>query len=384
MNSRLEEALADCLAALDSGQSLETVLQQHPEQASELRKLLDAAQLARAAGAFGVPDRFLDRGRIDVLRRAAELRTTQAARRSRWMAPLPRLAISLLLVVVLVLTSTRLVSASSTALPGDQLYSVKRSWEDLQLFFVFQAVDHQLLESRFTQERLDEANLLLAQGRAAPITFSGLVMHQQDGTWLVSGIRVSITAATGMPSRPISSSDPVMITGVTGSDGTVVAQQVQLLQPGVALPPLEPSDEAEVTGGGPVSVPQSSGGTQTTGPGGQPAASTTQTPSPTSQQPAYQFTGVVGSIQGSAWTINGQPVYLDRAQVTGDAKVGSIVTFEGYYGADGRFEVAQLTVDWSPQVRSGASREGSTSSGSNSGAGESGDQGGGQDSSEGH
>ena len=378
MNS-LNDALQECLAAIDNGQSLETVLERYPGRADELRQLIEAAEAARAAGAFAIPDSLHGRGRVRVLRHAAQIRTARSARRQRIIGPLPRVAISLVLVVILVLTSTRLVSASSGALPGDQLYSVKRSWEDLQLFFVFKSEAHQLLESRFTQERLDETSRLLGQGRAVPIAFSGLVMHQQDGTWLVSGIRVSITASTVMPSRPIGASEPVTITGVTGSDGTVVAQQVELLQPGVALPPLEPSgNEVEATDGG---VPAVGGQQGSTGPGGQPSSTTSPVPS-------YRFSGVVGSMQGSAWVINGQPVYVDQAQITGTVKVGAIVTFQGYYSANGRFEVTQLDVNWSPQVKSGASQDSGSGTGSSGSGNPGGDNPGGDkgsdDSGEGH
>ncbi len=382
--NRLRQALDECLTAIEKGESLDPILERYRRESDELARLLEAAQTARAAGRADLSEAARDRGRINLLRRAAELRKGRATKRRPLIAPLARVGISLALVLVLVLTSTRLVGASSTALPGDQLYTVKRSWEDLQLFFVFQIADHQLLESRFTQERLDETSRLLVQGRSAPISFSGLVMHQQDGTWLVSGIRVSVTAATQMPSRPIGESDPVVITGVTGSDGSVTAQQVQLLQPGVALPPLEPTgNEAEATDGG--SEPQAGGQSPTTGspaaPGPTPTPS--QAAEPVQGQPAYQFTGIVGSMQGSAWIINGQPVHVDQAQITGDVKVGSIVTFDGYYGPNGRFEVTQVTVNWSPQVKSGGN-QGDGGGGGSPASGNSGSEGGSDDSGEGH
>lgn len=363
MNS-LDDALQECLAAVDNAQKLETVLERFPDQAEQLREMVKAAQAARAAGVFEIPDSLHGRGRVRVLRHAAQIRTAKAARGQRIIGPIPRVAVSLALVVILVLTSTRLVNASSGALPGDQLYSVKRGWEGLQLFFVFQTEAHQLLESRFTQERLDETSRLLGQGRAVPISFSGLVMHQQDGTWLVSGIRVLITANTEMPARPVGASEPVTVTGITRGDGTVVAEQVQLLQPGVALPPLEPSgDEAEATDG---SLP--AGGSQqgTAEPGGPRSKSTNPVPS-------YQFSGIVGSMQGTAWVINGQPVHVDQAEITGTVKVGAIVTFQGYYSANGRFEVTQLDVNRSPQVKSGGSQDsgsGTGSSGSGNGGGD--------------
>lgn len=368
----LDDILEECLKAIETGRPVESILLRYPDREAELRGLLAAARSARAAGVSEPPASLSGTTRAGVLRRAAELRVSAAASRKPVIAPLLRVAISLALVAILVVTSTRLVSASSGALPGDQLYSVKRSWEDLQLFFVFQIEDHQILESRFTQERLDETNRLLVQGRTAPITFLGLVMHQQDGSWLVSGIRVSITAATVMPGRAIGASDPVMITGMTRADGTVVADEVRLLVPGVALPPLEPSDrEAEETGGGAAPTVGSLGTTPSPNAGSIHAT----------QEASYRFSGVVGAMQGAAWIINGQTVYLiDQARVNGTVKVGSIVTFDGYYSSNGRFEVTNVDVNWSPQARSGNGQEGgqgTSSGGSDSGGGEGGSDDGG-------
>lgn len=356
--TRLEEVLEEGLLALENGQTIEDVLARNPAEAEALRPLLEMASAARAAAPAELPQSVQEKQRIQLLARAADLRTSKARKRRRAIGPVLRYAMSLALVAILVATSTRLVSASSGALPGDQLYSVKRSWEDLQLFLVFQAEDRQLLESRFTQERLDETHLLLSQGRSAPISFSGLVMHQQDGTWLVSGIRVAITASTIMPSRPIGASEPVMITGVTGTDGTVVAQNVELLQPGVALPPLQPSgSEAEETHGG---TPASTGQPTSIPP-------IVSTPLPSIQQQTYRFTGVVGAMQASTWVINGQALYVDQAQIIGNVRVGSIVTFEGYYSADGRFEVTQIDVNWTPQAKGGGNSDSSKSTGTDSG-----------------
>ncbi len=364
--TRLDEILDECLKAIEAGQNTESILARYPDQAEELRRMVAAAGAARAAGSFEIPGTSLERGRVNVLRRAADMRIAKTAKAQAGMKPGWRLATSLALVFILVATSTRLVSASSGALPGDQLYPVKRSWESLQLFFVFQEEEHQVLQSRFTQERLDETSKLLVQGRSAPISFSGLVMQQQDGTWLVSGIRVVITPNTLMPARSIGASEPVTISGITRSDGTVVAEQVQLLDPGVALPPLEPSGDQSEEGSG--SAP-SVNPPATTPAAGQPSGGA-------SQQASYQFTGVVGAMQGLVWVINGQSVHVDQAQITGTIKVGSIVTFEGYYSSNGVFEVTQVNVNWTPQVRSGSSPDTGKGSGGSGGEGGSNDTGG--------
>ena len=150
----------------------------------------------------------------------------EQSRRSltRMIPALPRLAITLAVVAIMVLTSTGLVSASSGALPGDQLYGVKRSWEDLRLLLALQPRDGYLLESEFEQERLDETEGLLASRKVASIAFSGVLMQQQNGDWVVSGIPVVIDSQTTLPSAPLTPGAPVLINGLTRPDGSVLAQ----------------------------------------------------------------------------------------------------------------------------------------------------------------
>jgi hypothetical protein len=48
-----------------------------------------------------------------------------------------RFAFALVLTLVFFFSGTGLVRASSSTLPGDNLYGVKRTWEDVRLLFVF-------------------------------------------------------------------------------------------------------------------------------------------------------------------------------------------------------------------------------------------------------
>lgn len=363
--NKLHDALETCLRGLQDGQGMDAVLRLHPEFAEELRPLLMAAEHARAAGSFSIPAEITRRGRARLMARAAEGRKPKPQRGGRFFPAWHRAVITLGLVGVLVLSSTGLVSASTGALPGDQLYSVKRTWEDVQLFFVQPQAQRELLESRFEQERLNEIGDLLGMGRTAPITFSGLVMQQQDGRWLVSGIQVSITSSTNLPAGAIGAGEPVVITGLTRNDSTVEAQGVQLMQPGSSFPPLEPSGNEDQPA---VSAP----GLTVSGSQSSPAA-----PS----QASYTFTGIVESMQAGTWRINGQPVFMDQATIIGSAKEGSSVKFDGYYSTDGRFVVTRLVVQASPAQQrvtpGGDSSKGSGGSGGGGGGGDDGGDGGG-------
>jgi hypothetical protein len=359
--TEIYDALDDCLNALEGGQGLEAVLRRYPDLANQLRPLLVASVMARGSSRLHVPMDVRRRGRARLLQQAAILAESKTAVRRPIIPIFPRLAITAALVGALVLTSTGLVSAASSTLPGQQLYPVKRTWESVRLLFVFTPEQRDLLESDYEQERLNEISQLLGRRLAAPISFSGLLSKRSDGNWLISGIPVSVSVSTTLPIVPIADGAPVTVTGTTRDDGLVEAQQIQVLQPGSALPPFEPSDNqdqatsgsGEDSGGMPAQV-------------GSATPQPSQSPQPSSERTSYQFSGVVESAQGSAWRINGQPVYVDGAQIKGKVRIGSIVKFEGYYGADGRFIVTSIEADSSS---SNTNQGGKGSDGSSGGSG---------------
>jgi hypothetical protein len=380
------DVLEDSLQALERGQDLDSILARHPDLAQELRPILEASLLARTSDRAPIPSDVQRRGRTRLLQHAAELREARSSKRHTLIPFFPRLAITLGIVGVLVLSSTGLVNASGNALPGDQLYPVKRTWEDVRLLFVFNSQGRELLQSQYEQERLDEIDELLMKGRPASITFSGLVRKQQDGRWLVSGVPVEVTASTRLPAEGIPDGAPVMVTGMTRSDGVVEAQEIQTLQAGVPLPPLEPSDHNENHNNedqGKSEDIQALPAMTTVPARGIPAPDPRQHEG---ENKSYEFTGVVVSMQGNAWKINGQTVSVEQAQIIGNVQVGSVVKFEGFYDSNGRFVVTMIEVNPGGDGgssdgghRGGGDGDGSGGSGGGGSGGEDGDKHGGGD-----
>lgn len=367
--TELQDALENCLQAMERGASVETALRRYPGLAAELRPLLDAASLARDARRVYVPSSVRRRGRSQLLERAAELNQARAPRR-RVIPAFPRMALTGLLAAALVLTSTGLVSASSASLPGDQLYPVKRTWESVRLLFALNPGERDLMESDFEQERLDEALELLGRRKAQAISFSGILARQANGNWIVSGIPVSITAATGLPAGTLQEGLPVTVSGTTRPDGVVEVQQVQVLQPGASLPPLEPSEKS----GGEDNAPGEEGDHGSAATAAPNLDSTAAAPAAT--YTSYQYSGVVQSVTGNVWVINGQTVHVDAADISGQVTVGSLVRFFGYYDAQGTFVVTSIQ----PQKSSGGSETksgGKATSEPHGGEGGEGGQGGG-------
>jgi uncharacterized membrane protein YgcG len=332
MTDPLFDALEVCLQNLERGQTLDSALTLYPDLESELRPILEVSLQARTLAVSSIPDQVQRRARARLLQRAAELRASKRSSVRRKLAFLPRMVLAFGLTAAFILSSTGLVSASSNSLPGDQLYPVKRTWEGVQLAFVLNEQTRETLQSQFEQERLNEIDELLVQNRSQSVSFSGLVLQRQDGKWLVSGVQVLVNDKTHLPASQISDSVPVMVIGVTNSNGVLNAQEIQVLQPGSMLPPLEPSDNGE----NPRAV--------STVPSVQiPASAVTSTPAAPSATPqSFSFTGILQKMNGMIWTINGQMVSMDQARINGTFQIGSVVRFEGYYSNGGSFVVTSI------------------------------------------
>ena len=125
------------------------------------------------------------------MQRAAEMRESKVAPRKRVIPAFQRLALSFSLAALLLLSSTGLLNASASALPGENLYPVKRTWEGVRLLLIFDKQARTLLEDQFEYERLHEVNELLTEGSDETIQFAGVFMGV-IGVIYVSGVTVTL------------------------------------------------------------------------------------------------------------------------------------------------------------------------------------------------
>ncbi len=367
--TELYDALEDCLQAMERGQASISRSSAIPGSQQSSGRCSLPSQVARGTSRIHVPLDVRQRGRSRLQQRFEAFGETGAAPRRRFIPFFPRVALTAILVAALVLASTGLVSASSASLPGDQLYPVKRTWESVRLLFVSSPEQRDLLQSDYEQERLDEISELLGRRQAAPITFSGILANRSDGQWTVSGIPVSVTGSTSLPGSRLAAGIPITVSGVTRPDGVVQAQQIQVLQPGSSLPPLEPSDGNDRED----QASPDEGGSATAAVSPTPGVPQPTPSSSSSPSISYQFSGVVQSMQGNVWRINGQLVHVEGANIKGQVRVGSIVRFQGYYNVDGTFSATGME----PQLGGSDSKHGGNGTDQPSeGGGEKGDGGG--------
>ena len=335
------DVLEICLQEIENGVDMETVLARYPNLAGELRPILETSMKARTMSNVEPSPEAIRRGRARVMQRAAEMRESQIVPRKRVIPAFQRLALSFSLAAFLLLSSTGLLSASASALPGENLYPVKRTWEGVRLLLIFDQQARALLEDQFEYERLHEVNELLTEGRDETIQFAGVFM-QVNGVSYVSGVPVTLPANMQLPANGA----PVVLAGQTNAQGIVQIASLELLPDGSVVPV-----------GNPVAMEVESN---------ENSNDSNDNPEPTVSAPQnYAMEGTLQSISASTLLVNDLTIYLDNASVKGELCVGSRVEVEGYFHADGRFIVTK--VEAKGTCSTDGNNNGNSNSNSNSG-----------------
>ena len=341
--NNLYDILEICLQEIENGSDVEAVLSRYPEFAPELRPLLETSIQARSAAVNPSPE-VLRRNKAKVLTQAAQMREVQAypSRGRLWTVSLRRVLVSLAVLAVLFISSTNLVRAASTTLPGDNLYPVKRTWEDVIVLLTFNTQAREALEIEHENERLDELTELFAEGRSAKVDFAGIVTSQNGNQWLVSKVPVQISAQTEVRAPSVSVGDAVRIKGFTQADGSVMAERVERLPTGIPLPEVD-DDALEVE-----QETHGNEGESNEGPGNEgseeqaPGSDEAESPDEDSNVQEASLDGVVTSISGNVLIVNNQPVNIGNAEIRGTPRVGAAARVQGYLDASGVFIVTRI------------------------------------------
>ena len=247
MNNQLYDVLEICLQEVEYGADIDTVLSHYPEFAKDLRPILETSIEAKSLAAPDPSPEVIRRNRAKVMQQAAQLREAQTRPSRRiWSVPLRRMLVSLAVIFLLFIGTNGLLHASAKTLPGDNLYPVKRSWEDVQVLLTFDTKARTELEVKQGTERLDELNEVFATGRSASVDFAGTVTTQNGDLWLVSRIPVLISTQTNLGTQTIKVGDAIYIKGSTQADGTVLAEIIQLLPANSPLSEIDDDQKQEI------------------------------------------------------------------------------------------------------------------------------------------
>ena len=343
MTDELMLALDDCLNAIASGATVEAAVSRYPALANELRPMLEAARRVGASSVLAAVPRTEQRSsRAKFLGRAAGLRAGPRRGFLQQLLATRAWATGLAVVLVLVIGTYGVVSASAPSLPGDALYGVKRTVEQVQLSLAPDPQTHDQLSEQFAARRVDEARTLIARKRAAEVEFRGRVESITGERWSVAGLTVIVASGTRVNGNP-APGVLVEVTGATQPAGTVRASEISVVTEGetdtepitsttaTASPTATPTETEE-----PASpTPMEDATESATEAPGTPTLSGTREPT-AGVGVEFEFTGIVESIAGNVWHISGQAVTATAStELRGNPQVGQTVEVKAVRQSDG-------------------------------------------------
>jgi hypothetical protein len=244
MSDSFESILDESISALQAGVPLEEVLAEAPDYAAQLRPLLYAAVVLADPQPQLVPEERKSALRTEYLKQVATLPALPAPTPGQKVQAVlhiiqrrltPKAILSDLATILITGALTLLMAAlvlsyvAAGALPGDFLYSYKRSVEQMQLALPTSASGQAELIDQFNQRRLAEIDQLIRLNRAAAVEFEGVVETKGENLWVIAGYTVLVPADATLEGNPIEGDD-VFVTGFLRTNQVMVADTVQKIR----------------------------------------------------------------------------------------------------------------------------------------------------------
>ena len=221
-SERLDEIVNDCLERMAGGEPVKACLASYPEDRGQLAPLLETAATTLVAASTVAPSAISRQRGLQEFNEAVAQRATRKRRlhlpRFIWQSPVSRPVIAGAL-VLLVATGMALGAdvAASDSIPGDSLYWIKTSKENLLMRLpksdMSKAKDH----VRLAQKRGDEMDQLLEKGMFVEAErHYGEVNRNIGQTVELVGLRMS-TNTTEMPTRGFSTANRAELDAIKAS-----------------------------------------------------------------------------------------------------------------------------------------------------------------------
>jgi hypothetical protein len=153
---KFDNILDKCLERiLIKGETIEQCLANYPEQAAELKPLLQTVLSTKETLAIKPRPEFMDRARYQ-LRVALREMEEKRERRSVFFSWQPRWATAVIAVLIFVLVSGSTVAAAGGSMPDEPLYPVKLATEKVRLALTPSALSKAELYAKLADKRVTE------------------------------------------------------------------------------------------------------------------------------------------------------------------------------------------------------------------------------------
>lgn len=167
MSKEFDNVLNECLERLlVKGETIEQCLQSYPEQAAELKPLLQMAVATRKAVAIQPPAEFKARARYQF---HAALQEAASHRRHPFLGWLPRWATVVTMVLGVLMVGGGTVAAAGYSMPDSFLYPVKLVTEQVQLALTPSDTGKAKLNAECADRRVREIIYIASKGDAKKI-----------------------------------------------------------------------------------------------------------------------------------------------------------------------------------------------------------------------
>jgi hypothetical protein len=187
MTRELDEALQSCLELIRGGEeTIDSALARYPEWEDELRpQLVTALWIVSQREVLEPRPGFVSASRHRLVARIQQ--ESQVERPLPWLERLQQAwtvqkvaPVAFVFIIMLFLfVSGTVVSASQQSLPGDDLYAVKRSLEEIALATTIDQTTGAELNVRLTRQRLDEWLALVDENRYNEMNFTAFEIEAQ-------------------------------------------------------------------------------------------------------------------------------------------------------------------------------------------------------------
>lgn len=213
-NNILDECLEQLLVR---GETIEQCLQSHPEQAAQLKPLLEMALAVKEASTIQPRAEFKARARYQF---RSALQEAVAPKRRHFFSWLPRWATVLTIVLALLLAGGGTVAAAAGSMPDSPLYPVKLATEQVQLMLTPSQIGKARLCARLADRRVAEIIYMANKGDAHQVE---LITQRLDNRLATLAVLASALKADGAAEQaPMLTAPSALVEEAGGDKGAYV------------------------------------------------------------------------------------------------------------------------------------------------------------------